>query len=290
MCHQAQKCCMDRFRQRFGDRFISGWATGGEFFGSVRIESESTEKQTDIALQVKASFGRLFDASGGFDKSAAEKISKESLEIFVMQTGGSIAPVFNLQDLYDTAVKAAKDIEKGRGVPFSVILESYDELKLPGDNISFVQQQHAKEVMRKLGEHYNKLLEFQNDIDFVLRNQNFFEKPDGRKLNDANQKITDDLNTIAESADRCVRDFSQCQHFTPRIPEINLPPRKQPKPKRAVVGIKPTRAVVNLNALQAFQLRRQAASVTAQAAILAKSPTTAQDSLRYSTFRLDGTP
>lgn len=254
---------MERFRQRFGDRFINGWATGGEFFGSVRIEAESEEKQTEIALQVKASFGRLFSASGGFDKDTASKISKESLEIFVMQTGGNVVPVFNLQELYDTAVKAAQDVRQGKGVPFSVILESYDELKLPTDNISFVQQQHAKEVMRKLGEHYNRLLELQNDIDFVLRNQDFFEKFDVRKLNEANQQITNDLNTIAERADKCTRDFSQCEHFSPTIPAINLPDRKG-KSQRKPPTRTPSRTI------QASQLRSQAAAFTA----IARSPNT----------------
>ena len=256
---------MERFRQRFGDRFISGWATGGEFFGSVRIESESEEKQTEIALQIKASFGRMFSASGGFDKDTASKISKESLEIFVMQTGGNIVPVFNLQELHNTAVKAAQDIRQGKGVPFSVVLESYDELKLPRDNISFIQQQHAKEVIRKLGEHYNALLELQNDIDYVLRNQNFFEKFDEKKLNDANQKLTDSLNAIAERADRCVRDFSQCEHFTPEIPKITIPKRKGKSQSTGFVL-----AHVNVHALKAAQLRREATTFTT----MARSPNT----------------
>jgi hypothetical protein len=231
---------MKRFGEVYGDRFLSGGFDGGEFYGAIRIESEAVERQTEIAVQVKASFG-LFKASGKVDSTTAAQLAKERIEINVLQMGGDIVPVFSLQELFDQARTVAHDVAHGKAVPISFTVEPYDALHLPGDNVSVVQAQHAKEVMRKLGEHYNALLELQNDIDFVLRNQDFFVNPKIDNLNKANQQITKALNKIVAQADACARDFSQCELFTPNIPEIDLPERKvkskAPRPIRGGLGL-----------------------------------------------------
>src|SRR5262249_6461807 len=46
-----------RFRERFGDLFISGQFTGVEFYGVARIEAKTVERQLDIAASIQASYG-----------------------------------------------------------------------------------------------------------------------------------------------------------------------------------------------------------------------------------------
>lgn len=223
---------MERFRTRFGNRFISGRYDGGEFFGSIRVESESRDQQQEIAASINASFG-VFKASGSVDKETSQKLSKEKIEILTMQAGAVVVPVFTLDALFGRAQEVARQVAKGQAVPISVTLETYNELELPRDDISSMEQEHAKGVMKKLNEDYNKLLELQNDIDFVLRHQDYYKKVNVKEFNDANEQITKDLNAIADGADRCARDFSQCEFFAPTVPKIQIPERKRPSRKPA---------------------------------------------------------
>jgi hypothetical protein len=217
-----------RFRDRFGDCFISGRFTGGEFFGTVRIETESTERDEEVAVAINASFGP-FNASGKVDKKTSEKLSREKIEILTWQTGGLDEPVFTLEELFERAKTIARQIGKSGGTPISVTLDGYDELKLPTDNISSVEEANAREVMRQLERDYHALLECQHDIDFVLRNQDYFKNVRVKALNQASKQIASDLNKIAEPADVCSRDFDKCQLFSPSFPDMEklIPERKK---------------------------------------------------------------
>lgn len=227
-----------RFRDRFGDSFVSGRFTGGEFFGTIRIETESTERDEEIAVAINASFGP-FKASGKVDKTTSEKLSREKIEILTWQTGGTVEPVFTLEELFERAKVIARQIGNRGGSPISVTLDGYDELKLPTDDISSIEEANAKDVMRELERDYHGLLECQQDINFVLRHQDYFENVKVKALNQAGKQIARDLNLIVERADACSSDFSKCQLFSPTFPDMEklIPERKKksvrPKVARA---------------------------------------------------------
>jgi hypothetical protein len=216
-----------RFRERFGDCFVSGTVAGGESYFIMKIESGDTERDSEIAVAISASFGP-FSASGQVDKKMSEKFSNEKIEILTWQTGGSVEPCFSLEELFERAKVIARQIGNRKGVPISVILDDYNELKLPMDDISSIEEANAKDVLRQLQNHYHSLLESQHDINYVLRHQDYFKNINVKALNEANKQIARDLNTIVERADGCSRDFSKCQLFSPTFPDMEklLPERK----------------------------------------------------------------
>ena len=218
-----------RFKDRFGDRFISGRYTGGQFFGSIRIESESYERQESLAVEVKAKLGAFFSAKANVDESSKISISSKEIEILTFQTGGEVIPVFSFKQLLEQSVRVSKAIANGGSVPISFTLDDYAELELPNDDISFVDQENQRQVKRKLTEYRKNLLELQQDIDYVLRNQDFFILTNNiiNDLNSDNKEITKNLNLISDHMNACVRDPANCNFFTPTIPRIQIPPRKK---------------------------------------------------------------
>jgi len=106
------------------------------------------------------------------------------------------------------------------------MLDPYTELNLPNDDASWIKTEAARRNVQKLAEHMWALQKIQNDIDFVLRNQEWFDSPDIPQLNTTNRMITSELNTIVEKADICATDFDQCQAYSPAYPEFSMPPRK----------------------------------------------------------------
>lgn len=216
---------MERFRERFGNRFISGRFTGAEFFACLRIESSSIERQREIRASAEAAFGG-FNASGSGENLSSSMESEDSIEIFVFQHGGLLQPVFTFEETIELARSIADQAQSGMGRPTAYTLEEYRELALPADDLSFVQRQHANATLKKLGRDYRALETLMNDIDYVLRNQQFFKRPKIGKLNQALTKIAELLNQIADAADTCVRDATQCELIPINIPPVPFPERK----------------------------------------------------------------
>jgi hypothetical protein len=253
----------ERFRERFGTGFISGRYTGGEFYGSIRIETELIERGQEIAAEMNASFG-FFKAGVKVDSKKKQEWAKEKIQIFTLMAGGQVQPVFDIEQLFERATTNALAFSKEQGVEFGFAVEPYRELELPDDPLSFVEEQNKKEALRKLGEHFRHIQDLQNEIDFVLRNQEFFVRPKIDELNKANKDLNDELNTIVQAADKCARNPGECENFTPTIPQFEIPERKsKSKPpstgggakKHAIGGLAPKKpAVVKPGALAGMVL------------------------------------
>lgn len=220
-----------RFRERFGDLFVSGRFVGVEFYGVVRIEASDVQKQLDIATKVQASYGFFAKGEVNVNFSESMQSSSQRIEIHTYQTGGSVQFCNSLQDMFALAQAALDEGRNGRGYPFAVMVDRYDELKLPNDNASLVEIEAARRALKRLAEHTKALTKMQNDINFVLRNQAWFESPDVARLNAASQQITREINTIVDQADLCSRDFDQCRDYAPTYPEFAMPPRKAGPPR-----------------------------------------------------------
>jgi hypothetical protein len=184
-------------------------------------------RDKEVAVDINGAFGP-FKASGSVDKRLSKKLSREQIEILTWQTGGSVEPVFTLEELFERAKVVARQIANRRATPISVTLDGYEELKLPTDDISSIEEAHAREVMRQLEKHYHGLGECRQDIEYVLRHQNYFKNVRVKALNDASKQIAKDLNTIIERADACSRDFGKCELFSPTFPNMEklIPERK----------------------------------------------------------------
>lgn len=218
----------DRFRERFGDVFVGGQFSGVEFYGVVRIEAEQVERQLDIASSLSASYGLALKGEANVNFSEGQSSKNSRLEISVYQKGGRIEPVQSLEALTGLAKNVVNDGRNGLAYPFTVSVDPYNELKLPNDNASFVEVQAARRNLRRMAEAQQSLQTMQNDIDFVLRNQAWFEVDAAviDELNATNSLISEELKVIVDQADICSRNFERCEEFSPKIPQLKIPHRK----------------------------------------------------------------
>lgn len=265
----------ERFRERAGTDFCGGIWSGVSFCGTIRIESSTEAKDEEIALAIQASYGP-FKASASIDKETSERLSKERIEILTFQSGGTVEPVFSLGDLFERAKIVARDAANGKAVPIAVTLESYNELELPTDDLSGIEQEHARSVLRKLGQQYDAVQDRINDINYVLRNPDYYKKFNEKQLSIAGAQLTQELNKIVEHADACGRDPGKCQDYFPQIPNYDLPERIQtekPRLSRKERQLRKLRTVVGQIALlrqmlQAVGQHSSRRSLTIQADIL----------------------
>lgn len=216
----------ERFRERFGDNFVSGQWIGVEFYGVVRIEASTREKQVEIASKVSASYGLAASgsASVGFGESMSS--SSHKIEVYTFQKGGTVNVCRSIEELIGNARAVLEGSRAGQGYPFEVTLDPYTELELPNDNASLIQTEAAERAVRAYAKHIRDLTKMANDIDFVRRNPAWFENADMKRLNDAAKLIASEINTLSDRADICSRYFDQCELYSPSYPEDVLPKRK----------------------------------------------------------------
>lgn len=218
-----------RFRERFGDKWVSGQFSGVEFYGSVRIEASKRETQQEIAAQVQAHYAGA-GGSVSLDNKVSMSSSEQRIEITTFQKGGSVNICSSFADLSRLAQQALDEGRAGRGYPFSVEVDSYDELKLPMDGASFVDAQIARRLMERYARLLRDFLQDQQDIDFVVRNKAWFEDFSEAELREKGRLIAAEINTIRDRADICSRDFKQCQDYSPAAIDLRLPARKAGAP------------------------------------------------------------
>jgi hypothetical protein len=215
-----------RFRQRFGDAFVSGRYVGVEFYGVIRVEARSAERQREIASEIQAKYGTFVDGGGKVKIDQRTKSSEHRIEIFTFQRGGSIQVCQTLDELTALARHALDEGRSGRGYPHAVMLDPYEELKLPHDGASPIQVEAARRAIGRLLAHRDALERLQNEIDFVLRNEEWFVEPDRGALNKASRAISSEIDAVVERADVCSRDFERCTDYHPNYPDLVLPQRK----------------------------------------------------------------
>jgi hypothetical protein len=222
----------DRFRERFGDSFVSGQFSGVEFRGVVRIEASKVERQKQIAAEVQASYG--FMASGKASTEFKESMSSAShrIEIMVYQTGGEISICTSLAEMLAAARKALDDCRNGKAYPFQVTIDPYTELKLPNDGASLIDTEMAAKCVKTALAYIADLKARLNDIDCVRRNQEWYElgAVTMASLNEKAQAITQEINRLWEGADVCSRHFDRCAMAVPNFPDFVMPKRKDDAP------------------------------------------------------------
>ena len=115
------------FRKQFGDGFLSGQLTGIEFFGVIRIEANTIEKQLELASQLQASCE--------IDRAVASTAFKERLcsaehriSMAAYQRGGLVSVCDSPGDLTAMASEAMDDWRHQKGYPFATEVDPVPRL------------------------------------------------------------------------------------------------------------------------------------------------------------------
>lgn len=161
----------DEFQQRYGDGFVRGMQTGGEFFAVISITSSSREEQESIAASLQAKYGGIFasvEVDVNIDSKTKSKIAKSELTVSTYQKGGSGDDQGLTADIEAVMarLKAFPTQVKNNPVPYDVQVASYNTLALPeGPNPIDIQAQ--KDALVDYERIHLKLLTLRNEIEFL---------------------------------------------------------------------------------------------------------------------------
>jgi hypothetical protein len=223
---------LPEFKRAFGDSFVRGLQTGGEFYSVIRITSVSAAKQTELAATLQAeanglAVGGSFSARFSEANSSASTQSEFTATMFQKAgTGTQSAPTVDIASV----VQRFKDFPAIAGanpVAYETEVATYDTLPLP---IPTPEEREAFTfALLDARERKLRYIQTRNDLDFALRNPLFFKDPPSSDiLIDASQTYTKLINAVMDHAIRLTRG----QIVPPQLfdPSALSPPLVEPAP------------------------------------------------------------
>lgn len=230
---------MDDFRNRYGDHFIGGVKSGGEFVAVLSITSEKLEEEQQLAVSLKAGMDGLV-ASGSVSASVESKVKelreKSEIRVSIYQRGGAGAQISytaTVEEVLERLRTFAGAIEQNPSA-FEVQIASYDGLAFP-DQPSWFDLAHAQEVLDDCMRMRLELRTLRNDLDAVLTTPELFDSPPDRAvLSGWHQQVTEQLNALSAHTSKVVRSVSSAEFFSLALPEGMVIPRRLQHTSQAV--------------------------------------------------------
>jgi hypothetical protein len=201
----------DLFQRRYGDGYVRGQQTGGEFFAVISLVSSSQEEQTSIATSLRAKYGGLFASAAlsvELDTNTKNKLARSQLSISTYQRGG-LGDEQTLTDDIEAVMKRLKAFPvqvKNNPVVYEVQVASYETLALP-DGPNPIDIQAQKDSLVDYARIQVKLNNLRNEIEFVQLHPDYFESPpDNTTLNLWQDFVTDETNKLIRQASKCIEN------------------------------------------------------------------------------------
>jgi hypothetical protein len=222
----------ERFTTAFGDSFVRGLQTGGEFYAIIRITSVSTVTQTELGATLQAEMNGLV-AGGSFQATFSRANSNASTRSEFTATmyqnagaGGEISPTVSIEDV----VKRFKEfpaIAKSSAAAYEAEIATYNTLPLPLPTPE--EQEDFLAALADVREKKLRYIQTRNDLEFALRNPSFFDEPPASTvLTDAIGVYTKLINAAMAHAIKLSRgQISPPQLFDPGL---LTPPITEPAP------------------------------------------------------------
>jgi hypothetical protein len=225
---------MDKFERAFGDSFVRGLQTGGEFYAVVRITSVSTSTQTALSAALQAEYNGLA-ASGSFqlafNKTKESSQTKSEFTSVMYQRAGSgatISPTVTIDEVI-TRFKKFPEIAAASASAYETEVATYDTIPLPVPTP--VEQEAFMDSLIDEQEKKLRYIQTRNDLEFALRFPEFFEDPPpADTLTTAAAVYTKLMNAVTQHAVKLSKgQINPPQFFDPSL----LPqPLTEPAPIR----------------------------------------------------------
>ena len=207
-----------RFRQRFGDSFVSGIRTGGEYFAIYQLTSTSQAERESLATEVHAAFnGGLSSAelSTSINKATALSTSHLEVQVHVFRQGTISEADLSIDDIMHTAKTFPVGVSSEAAFPYAVLLQDYSRLAQPNDRFNYVDIQNQQDTLADLAKKRFEFLSLRDDYSYILKHLDDFQNSDGssvdrQKVVSDQRSVVDAINTMQQQASRCSRDASQC--------------------------------------------------------------------------------
>jgi hypothetical protein len=228
------------FQGKYGDCFVRGIATGGQFFGVVRIDCKSEDSRQTIENSLSGSYGTL-SADVAVKVSSALKATSSHAETYIHYEGGDVKTIVDTPEkLFAAATEWLNSLAASRK-PYSVTLAPYIIADGP-EPPNKADLQHQQDVLARCAILRSKTIDKQNLIDYMMSPQHagdFDIKPDSPNLSELAAKISNDLDIIASAASFAIEN-----------PKDALEPEDYARQKKGLAGYTLTQIPANIPKLK----------------------------------------
>ena len=226
---------MASFQRQFGDMFVRGLSRGGIFVGIIQVVTSSDTDQQNISAKLSAAYGP-FSLSGQFSDDFVSLMSNRNVSVMIHAVGGVAPP--QVAPSIDAMIAAANTwtpTVANSPSAFTALLDDYGVLNTPNPP-NFIDLEHQRDVLTQCSIWRNLDLTAGNDITFIKDNPSQFINPDANQLDQLQNKIDQDLNTIASTASQALANPQQAQLPTLLLPPPIQLPRRISGPEVAAVS------------------------------------------------------
>jgi hypothetical protein len=233
---------MKRFRERFGDFFVRGLRTGGEFCAILQIIGRDQDDQDNVRAALQAG-GILGGVAASTNDSFSTVVKKATLHretrLRHVQIGGEQTASINPEEMVAHALKFATGVREGQSEAFTALVVPYETLDLP-QGANFIDIMAAKETLELLMRRRRDALTRLTAFDFVLSHPEQFVIPSGTNINAIIGRFENAVAKLTSAASRCVNAPLESQASLQSISDLDipldeLPPRHAAPPSLAGV-------------------------------------------------------
>jgi hypothetical protein len=227
---------MDDFRKAFGDYYVRGIRTGGEYIAVIRITSAETSTQQNLAVSCSAEVNGLA-AGGSFQadlKTAMQETSGQTeVLISYYQASGlgkaEAGATLNVPEVMQR-LKDFPEAVANHPIGVSVELASYDTVP-----VSVAPLEEIQNLEMALSDAHNKRLEYltvRNDFDFAIHNKDFFtDLPSDDQMKQIFEAYTKAVNAVMAHMVKLAKgEMDPAQMFDPSGLNLPTPPALTRKP------------------------------------------------------------
>lgn len=212
------------FRQRFGDTFVRGLLTGGEYYAVLEIKTRSSEEKQEMSAELAASYGEFVDAKGKFAEALSTKLQNKQVSIRAFANGGDEAVPQTLEEVIQKAVQFPATVAGKRSVPYVALLVDYQTLDIAGTP-TWIDTLNAKETLMALASAQQFIRQKISDIDYILQNQGEFAGLNNStlsQLNSTREQLRQQLMQTTRAASRCAHNVMDCEPATLEMPNLSF--------------------------------------------------------------------
>jgi hypothetical protein len=221
-----------RFREEFGDYYVKGIQSGGEYFCVMEMTTESESDKTDVLNQLEAGGGVFGGASFDVKTQLTDTLNriseKHAIHARSFQVGGADTnqPTDAAGAVDHAAQFAAKVREKS--LPFRALIQDYQALNLPAPP-NPEQLQRQKENLASIAATRAPLLTALNDLAFMIMNPGQFETPT-INLSDLRNRVADAIGQLNNAASACMSNVNDCNPPHVDLPDLSHMPKRLDSP------------------------------------------------------------
>jgi hypothetical protein len=192
---------VDLFGDRFGDCFVVGLRTGGQFFGALRIDTKSDESRQTVENSLSGSYGP-FSADVQFRVSEAMKSTQSQAAVYLYYEGGEVKKQPQTPEELFAAADEWQDTVASQAKPYAALLLPYVIANGPQPpNKEDLQHQH--DILVRCAKLRSQALDRLNLIDYMIdpaHRGEFVIDPAGPNLAELMAGISRDLDIISAAA------------------------------------------------------------------------------------------